>query len=92
MSRGWFVPVTFVLLTAVPVASAHAQPLPTPGGRLIEAADGDVVVVPSGARVAIVTRTQVQARLVYGGAADTAAPDRSRAGLRRGNARGEGLP
>ena len=71
MSRGCFVPVTFVLLTAVPVASAHAQPLPTPGGRLIEAADGDVVVVPSGARVAIVTRTQVQARLVYVAAQQT---------------------
>jgi protein TonB len=65
MSRRWFVPVVFALLAAVPVASAHAQPLPTASGRVIEAADGDLVVVPSGARVAIVRRTQVQARLVY---------------------------
>ena len=71
MSRRWFVPVAFVLLAAVPVASAHAQPLPTASGRVIEAADGDVVVVPGAARVAIVTRTQVQARLVYVAAQQT---------------------
>ena len=71
MSRRWFVPVAFVLLAPVPVASAHAQPLPTASGRVIEAADGDVVVVPSGARVAVVTRTQVQARLVYVAAQQT---------------------
>jgi len=71
MSRGWFVPVAFILLAAVPVASAHAQPLPTASGRVIEAAEGDVVVVPSGAGVAIVTRTQVQARLVYVAAQQT---------------------
>ena len=71
MSRRWFVLVTLALLAAVPVASAHAQPLPTASGRVIEAVDGDVVVVPSAARVAIVTRTQVQARLVYMGAQQT---------------------
>ena len=71
MSRRWFVPVAFVLLAAVSVASAHAQPLPTASGRVIEAADGDVVVVPSGARVAIVTRSQVHARLVYVAAQQT---------------------
>ena len=60
-----------MLLAAVPVASAHAQPLPTPSGRVIETADGDVVVVPSGARVAIVRRTQVLARLVYVAAQQT---------------------
>ena len=53
------------------MASAHAQPLPTASGRVIEAADGDLVVVPSGARVAIVTRSQVQARLVYVAAQQT---------------------
>ena len=71
MSRRWFVPFAFVLVAAVPVASAHAQPLPTASGRVIEAADGDLVVVPSAARVAIVTRTQVQARLVYVAAQQT---------------------
>ena len=71
MSRRWFVPVVFVLLAAVPVASAHAQPLPTASGRVIEAADGDLVVVPSGARVSVVTRSQVQARLVYVAAQQT---------------------
>ncbi len=71
MSHRWFVPVAFVLLAAVPVASAHAQPLPTASGRVIEAAEGDVVVVPSGARIAVVTRTQVQARLVYVAAQQT---------------------
>jgi TonB family protein len=70
MSRRWLVPVAFVLLTAVPVASAPAQSLPA-GGRVIEAADGDVVVVPTGARVAVVTRSQVQARLVYVAAQQT---------------------
>ena len=71
MSRRWFVPLALVLLAPVPVASTHAQPLPTASGRVIEAADGDVVVVPSGARVAVVTRTQVQARLVYVAAQQT---------------------
>jgi TonB family protein len=71
MSRRWFVLVAFVLLAAVPVANAHAQPLPSASGRVIEAADGDVVVVPSGARVSVVTRTQVQARLVYVAAQQT---------------------
>jgi protein TonB len=65
MSRRWFVPIAFVLLAAVPVRSAHAQPLPAASGRVMEAADGDVVVVPSGARVSVVTRSQVQARLIY---------------------------
>jgi TonB family protein len=65
MFRRWFVPVTFALLAAVPLASALAQPLPSARGRVIEAAEGDVVVVPSGARVEVVTRSQVQARLVY---------------------------
>jgi TonB family protein len=65
MSCRWFVPVAFVFLAAGPVASAHAQAPPSASGRVIEAADGDVVVVPSGARVSIVRRTQVQARLVY---------------------------
>ena len=71
MSRRWFVPVAFIFLAAVPVASVHAQPLPAASGRVIEAAEGDVVVVPSGARVAIVTRSQVQARLVYVAAQQT---------------------
>jgi protein TonB len=65
MFHRWFVPVAFVALTPVVVATAHAQPLPAATGRVIEAAEGDVVVVPSGARVALVKRSQVQARLVY---------------------------
>jgi len=71
MSRRWFVPVAFVLVATVLVASVHAQPLPTASGRVIEAADGDLVVVPSGARVSVVTRSQVQARLVYVAAQQT---------------------
>jgi TonB family protein len=71
MSRRWFVLPAFVLLAAVAVASAHAQPLPSASGRVIEAAEGDVIVVPGGARVAVVTRTQVQARLVYVAAQQT---------------------
>jgi protein TonB len=71
MSRQWFVPVAYVLVAAVLVATAHAQSLPAASGRVIEAADGDVVVVPSGARVSVVTRTQVQARLVYVAAQQT---------------------
>jgi len=66
MSRRWFAPLSFVFLAAVPVATVHAQPLPAAAsGRIIEAVDGDVVVVPSGAQVVVVTRSQVQARLVY---------------------------
>ena len=70
MFRRWFVPVAFVL-AAMPVASTHAQPLPAASGRIIEAADGDVVIVPSGAQVSVVTRSQVQARLVYVAAQQT---------------------
>jgi TonB family protein len=65
MSHRWFAPIGLVLLAAVSVATAHAQPLPTASGRVIEAAEGDVVVVPNGARVSVVIRSQVQARLVY---------------------------
>ena len=71
MSHPWFVPIAFALLAAVPVGSAHAQPLPTASGRVIDAADGDVVIVPSGARVAVVNRSQVQARLVFVAAQQT---------------------
>jgi protein TonB len=52
MSRRWFVPIAFAVLAAVPVRS-DAQPLPAASGHVIEAADGDVVVVPSGARVSV---------------------------------------
>jgi TonB family protein len=52
-------------------AGADAQPLPATSGRVIEAADGDVVVVPREARVTVVTRGQVQARLVYVAARQT---------------------
>jgi protein TonB len=65
MVRRWFVPVAFVVLAAIPVAPTHAQPLPTASGRVIDAAEGDVVVVPRDARVTVVTRSQVHARLVY---------------------------
>lgn len=41
-----------------------AQPLPS-ASRVVETMDGDVVVVPHDARVTVVTRSQVQARLVY---------------------------
>jgi TonB family protein len=71
MSCRSFVPVAFVLLAAAPAASAQAQPLPTASGRVFEAADGDVVVVPSEARVTVVTRSQVHARLVYVAAQQT---------------------
>jgi TonB family protein len=71
MFRRWFVPVAFALLTAVPLARADAQSLPAANGRVIEAADGDVVVLPAGARVAVVRRSQVQARLVYVAAQQT---------------------
>ena len=71
MFRRWFVPVAFALLTAVPLARADAQSLPATNGRVIEAADGDVVVLPAGARVAVVRRSQVQARLVYVAAQQT---------------------
>jgi TonB family protein len=71
MSHRWFVPVAFVLLAAAPTPSAHAQPLPTASGRVIEAAEGDVVVVPRDAHVSVVTRSQVHARLVYVAAQQT---------------------
>lgn len=71
MSLRWFVPVAVVLLTAVPGRRVDAQPLPTAGGRVIEAVDGDVVVMQAGSRVAVVTRSQVQARLVYVAAQQT---------------------
>ncbi len=71
MSRRWCVLVACALLVAVAVAPADAQPLPAASGRVIEAAEGDVVVIPSGARVAVVTRSQVQARLVYVAAQQT---------------------
>ena len=71
MSRRWCVLVACALLAAVAVTPAGAQPLPAASGRVIEAAEGDVVVIPSGARVAVVTRSQVQARLVYVAAQQT---------------------
>jgi TonB family protein len=71
MFHRWSVPVVVVLLAAVSLVSADAQPLPAATGRVIEAADGDVVVLPSGARVSIVKRSQVQARLVYVAAQQT---------------------
>jgi TonB family protein len=61
----WSVPAVAVLLAAVCPANAGAQPLPSVSGRVIEAAEGDIVVVPGRARVPIVKRWQVQARLVY---------------------------
>lgn len=43
-----------------------AQPAPPPApGRVIEAADGDVIVIGPSSRVAIVRRTQGQARLIH---------------------------
>ena len=71
MSLRWFVPIAVALLAAVPGARVHAQPLPAASGRIIEAAEGDVVVVPAGAGIAIVTRSLVQARLVYVAARQT---------------------
>ena len=71
MCRRWCVLVACALLAAVAVAPADAQPLPAASGRVIEAAEGDVVVIPSGARVAVVTRSRVQARLVYVAAQQT---------------------
>ena len=65
MSRRMLVSVAFLLVNAVSLAAADAQPMPVATGRVIEAADGDVVVVPNGAKVSVVTRAQVQARLVY---------------------------
>jgi TonB family protein len=65
MFRSWTLPFAVVLLSSVATAVADAQPLPAASGRVIEATDGDVVVLPSQARVTIVTRAQVQARLVY---------------------------
>jgi TonB family protein len=60
----WLVAVAFGLLITMPGRGA-AQPLPTASGRVLEAADGDVVVVPRDANVTVVRRSQVQARLVY---------------------------
>lgn len=66
MVRRWFTPFPFAFVAALPMATAHAQPLPAAAsGRVIEAIDGDVIVVPSKAQVVVVTRSQVQARLVY---------------------------
>jgi TonB family protein len=64
MSRPRMLPFALVFLAAG-AAVADAQPLPTATGRVIEAGDGDVVVVPREARVTVVTRSQVHARLVY---------------------------
>ncbi len=73
MSRPWMLPFAFAfaLLSCGGAAVADAQPLPAASGRVIEAADGDVVVVPRDARVTVVTRGQVQARLVYVAAQQT---------------------
>jgi protein TonB len=65
MSRRWFGSVAFALLAGVSDARAQVPSMPVSGGRTVEASDGDVVVVPDGARVAIVRRSHVQARLVY---------------------------
>jgi TonB family protein len=65
MFHRWSVPVVVLVLAAVSPTNVAAQPLPASTGRVIEAADGDVVVLPSAARVSIVKRWQVQARLVY---------------------------
>jgi TonB family protein len=46
-------------------ARGVAQPLPAASGRVIEAGDGDLVVVSREMNVTIVRRSQVQARLVY---------------------------
>jgi len=62
---------SFLLANAIALPSALAQPAPPASGRVIEAADGDVVIVPHGARVAVVRRAQVQARLVYVAAQQT---------------------
>ena len=68
MFRVWMLPLAVVLSAG---AVADAQPLPATNGRVIEAADGDLVVVPREARVTVVTRSQVQARLVYIAAQET---------------------
>jgi TonB family protein len=71
MSCRWLVPVVVALWSVLPAAGAGAQPLPTASGRVLEATDGDVVVVPRDARVTVVTRSQVHARLVYVAAQQT---------------------
>jgi len=71
MSRRWFLPVAPIILAALPVATADAQPLPANTGRVIEAAAGDVVVVPRDAHVTVVTRSQVHARIVHVAARQT---------------------
>ena len=60
----WLVAVAFGLLMTMP-ARGVAQPLPAASGRVIEAGDGDVVVVSREMSVTVVRRSQVQARLVY---------------------------
>jgi TonB family protein len=70
MSR-WFGPLVLALLTAALDASAQAPSMPVPSGRTLEASDGDIVVVPGGARVTVVRRTQVQARLIHVAAQQT---------------------
>ena len=77
MSRPWMLPfaLAFALLSCGGAAVADAQPLPAASGRVIEAADGDVVVVPRDARVTVVTRGQgTGASRLCGGTADAAAP------------------
>jgi len=68
MLRFCLLPLAVVLSAG---AVAAAQPLPATNGRVIEATDGDLVVVPRDARVTVVTRSQVQARLVYIAAQET---------------------
>jgi TonB family protein len=64
MTCRWPMAIAFVLLCAVP-APGTAQPLPAVSGRVIEAGDGDLVIVPREASVTLVSRSQVQARVVY---------------------------
>ena len=65
MSRRWFGSLAFVLLAGIPTSSAQAPSPPVPSGRTIEAADGDLIIIPSASRVTIIRRTQAHARLVY---------------------------
>src|SRR5262245_31547314 len=65
MSSRWIVPVAFGLFVAGSAPHAVAQPLPQASGRVLEAVEGDVVVLPTDARITVVRRSQVRARLVY---------------------------
>lgn len=67
MRRRFVVPVAIavVALCGVAASPVHSQPLPAATGRVIEASDGDVVVVPRDGHVTLVRRSHVQARLVY---------------------------